>query len=151
MLPFSAKTAKKSKGCKIPFRYPDDLNDVYLASLIHLTPLVSFYTHWKHHKIRGFLIWCFQWVYKETSGMKWVKIYLKMTRNLQEMSVGSNFSCDIFYDLQTRIKSSPLFQRRQKHYTTRCLFFIRYMWFLNMVNFCIVFGMLLCKIFKLNV
>ena len=41
------------------------------TSLTHLMPLVFYDTHWKHQKIRGFLM--FSGVSKETSGVKWVK------------------------------------------------------------------------------
>ena len=47
------------------------LGDIWSWRIIHLMPLVSFYSPWIHQKTRGFLT--FSGVQKKTSGMKYVK------------------------------------------------------------------------------
>ena len=46
---------------------------IYTFLLTHLMPLISFNTSWKRSIPEVF--WCFQEVLKETSGMKWVKLF----------------------------------------------------------------------------
>ena len=56
-------------------------HQVKLFLLTHFILLISFYTHWKHQKTRGFL--CFQGVSKKIGGMKWVR---KSSRRIQHVS-----------------------------------------------------------------
>ena len=48
---------------------------------------------------------------------------MKLGKCLEGKTTRSNSDIyDMFFNLQTRIKLSPLFQKREKNYAMRCLF-----------------------------
>ena len=101
-------------------------SDVFRGHIIHFMTLLVFYTLKNLTKIEVF--WCFQQVYKETSGMKWVIIFwfFNLPAKSLNLLLTSSFSfCCLFNVLcwfwTHRVKSSLSFIKACKHWIVSSL------------------------------